>query len=115
MRPVAFTALGEWSPVGYINQFVWIAFEERLVATGERNGPDNHAGIWIAEEFLEAWSARLIERGWEWMAPIIERLANGDDPIEVEAHALLEYSQRHGGEMPAMHDWTLDPDRYRPS
>ncbi|GAB3631684.1 hypothetical protein GCM10027421_10370 [Microbacterium shaanxiense] len=114
MRPVGFTELGDWSPVGYINQFVWIAFDERLVATGERNGPDNHAGIWIAEDFLERWSGRLIERGWEWVAPFIERLANGDDSLEVEAHAFLEYSQRHGGSAPPVHNWEIDPDRYRP-
>ncbi len=114
IRPVAFTVLGDWSPVGYINEFVWVAFEERLVATGQRHGPDNHAGIWIAEEFLETWSPRLIERGWEWIAPIIERLANNEDPIEVEAHALLEYAQRHAGATPPIREWEIDPDRYRP-
>lgn len=115
MRAVAFTALGDWSPVGYINQFVWIAFDERLVATGERNGPDNHAGIWIAEEFLARWSERLTERGWEWMVPLIKRLANDDDPIEVELQALVAYSQRNGGATPQIHEWKIDPDRYRSS
>ncbi len=71
MRAVGFTELGDWSPVGYINQFVWIAFDERLVATG-------------------------------------------DDSLEVEAHALLEYSQRHGGAAPLVHNWEIDPDRNRP-
>ncbi|MFD1573647.1 hypothetical protein ACFSEO_05870 [Agromyces cerinus subsp. nitratus] len=113
IRPVAFTVLGDWSPATYINEFVWVAFAERLVATGERHGPDNFANICAAEEFLGTWSLRLVERDWEWMAPIIGRLANGDDPLQVEAQALAEYSRMHDGRTPLMRDWELDPDRYR--
>lgn len=111
-RPVRFTVLGDWSPVGYIDQFVWIAFPERLVATGERHGPDNHAGIWRADEFLERWSSRLTERGWQWMIPVIDRLAKGDDPAEVESVALWEYLLLHDA-APLVQTWDIDPDAFR--
>lgn len=113
MCPVTFTELCDWSPSGYVNEFVWIAFAERLVATGERNGPENHAGIWRAEDFLVTWSSRLTAHGWEWLAPIIQRLADGDDPAEVEAEARRTYALLHDGATPPSRDWEIEADHYR--
>jgi len=90
-----------------------VAFEERLVATGERYGPDDHAGVWTADGFLSRWSSRLVDQGWEWMAPLIRRLADGEDPEHVRTDALHEYAARHDGAEPNVTIWNLGVDRLR--
>ncbi|MAT19487.1 hypothetical protein ABC304_00530 [Microbacterium sp. 1P10UB] len=111
--PVRFTELAGWTPQPYRSVFVWVAFEERLVATGERYGPDDHAGVWTADGFLSRWSSRLVDRGWEWMAPLIRRLADGEDPEHVRTDALHEYAARHDGAEPNVTIWNLGVDRLR--
>ena len=108
LTPVPFLRLAEWEPQTYRLVFVWVAFAERLVATGERHGPDNHAGIWRAAEFLPMWSGRLDERGWTWLAPIIERLSQGEDSAAVAVDALREYAARHDGAAPEPTMWDID-------
>lgn len=113
MSPVPFLELAEWNPLPYRSVFVWVAFEERLVATGERHGPDNHAGIWRADAFLPEWSDRLADQGWEWLAPVIRRLADGEDALAVLADALRAYADRHDGAQPDTTNWNLDLERFR--
>jgi hypothetical protein len=112
MTPVPFVELAEWRPVGYRDVWVWVAFDERLVATGERHGPDDHAGVWTVSAFLPKWSDRLAEHGWEWLAPLIRRLAADEDPASVRPDAVREYAGRNDGAEPAVTEWTLDLDRY---
>jgi hypothetical protein len=108
MTPVPFVRLAEWEPQTYRLVFVWVAFDERLVATGERHGPDNDAGIWRAAEFLPTWSGRLEERGWTWLTPIIERLSEGEDSAAVASDALQEYAARHDGALPETIMWEIN-------
>lgn len=108
LTPVRFVRLAEWAPETYRLVFVWIAFRERLVATGERHGPDNDAGIWPAAGFLPMWSGRLAERGWTWLGPLIERLSQGEDSAAVAADALREYAARHHDAVPETTTWDID-------
>ncbi len=107
METVTFTVVGEWTPEPWIETFVWVAFDERIVAIGERMGPDNHAGVFRADELDGAPVVRVLrERGWEWMLPYFRRLAAGDD---VRAELLAEAKI----DDPDSRYWDLDTARFR--
>lgn len=107
METVAFAVLGDWTPQPWIETFVWVSFEERIVAIGERNGPDNHAALFRADELPGQPILRVLrERGWEWMLPYFRRLAAGED---VRAEMLAEARI----DDPDTRYWDLDVTRFR--
>lgn len=83
--------------------WVWLAFEDGLVATGEHEGPDDHAGVWSASAFRETWPDSLDAPAARWLAPFVDRMARGEDVREA---VVLRYAELHG-RAPATTLWRL--------
>lgn len=106
LRPVLFHHVAEWErddePVR--NAWVWMAFDDRLVATGEHEGPDNHAGVWPAGAFLATWRDRVTGTPAGWLLAHLERFAQGED---VRDAVLADFAARHHGDSPPTTVWNL--------
>lgn len=105
MRDVLFHQVAEWERDGRGPRFVWVwlAFDAGLLATGEHEGPDNHAGVWSPSAFLETWPDRLDAPAARWLAPFVERMAGGEDVREA---VITRYVELHG-RAPATTVWRL--------
>ncbi|NAZ81881.1 hypothetical protein GTR02_08620 [Kineococcus sp. R8] len=113
MRDVVFHQVAEWDreDIGPRCVWVWIAFDDRLVATGEHEGPDDHAGVWSASAFLDTWAGRLDDPAARWLTPHVHGMARGEDVREA---VLAGYVERHG-HPPTTTVWNLPARRSVPS
>lgn len=107
-RSVRFITVADWHPLPYRHDQIQIAFPERLVAVGERNGPDNHGGVYTPAQFLGSFAEFLTSHGWDWLVPYLHRLSDGED-IQ---HELLDRVRRDGTAAPSVTEWRIDPDDY---
>ncbi|MEH3076636.1 MAG: hypothetical protein PGN11_08120 [Quadrisphaera sp.] len=111
LHPVRFYELAEWEQARAPRHvFVWVAFDHRLVATGEHEGPENHAGVWSAGGFLTTWPQRLVGTPGAWLLDHVQRMAHGED---VRDAVLADFAARHDGASPSTTVWplALEPPR----